>query len=218
MKILLSINTCAANYSRRLIVANTCLQLPECPPHIWLYGQDTPDWLLTDHTLYLPSVSDLYDNLVYKTAEWLERVLDIPGWTHTFRCDDDTFFLPHRLPSLAEADYVGGVEDGWCDQGTGRVFASGGAGYLLSRSAIERLIPFYQRTLNNRLVQYETSWDDVLIARAAYAAQIPLVQDKRLIPYGNDSLRPLTVNGVITSHKLPLPLWMDTYHRWQSIC
>jgi len=74
---------------------------------------------------------DMYGGLPYKVQSFCRWLLRIPDWDYLFKCDDDTYLYLDRLPRLAHlGDFVGSADtarDG---------FASGGAGYLVSRECV----------------------------------------------------------------------------------
>jgi hypothetical protein len=140
-------------------------------------------------TLYVPSRDD-YESLPQKTRGlmfWAARA----GAERVFKCDDDTFVHVERLllraaaaAATTDADYVG-------FEVTPRV-ASGGAGYLLSRRAVE--------VLQATLPAGARGAEDVMVARALKRHGICIRHDSRFWPSANRV--PTVWNEQCTSHYL----------------
>jgi GR25 family glycosyltransferase involved in LPS biosynthesis len=121
-----------------------------------------------EYNLPLP-VDDRRDTLSLKTLEFLRWAVQRDDWDWLFKCDDDTFIHPSRfvaaLPGL-RGDYIGGR---WRPTSH---YASGGAGYFLSRRAAQLL------------VKHAADWpavyaEDKLVGARLAAASVPLVVDPR---------------------------------------
>jgi hypothetical protein len=109
------------------------------------------------------------------------------GWDYLFKCDDDTYVSIPRLKAydLAGRDYVGAE---W-KPGVG--YASGGAGYFLSR----RAATIVAETLAI------THWaEDLHVGNALRAAGIPLSIEPRLVPFASMERRPRRDNDLLTLH------------------
>lgn len=105
-------------------------------------GQGAEEGNLPDDCILLPNVDDGYGSLSYKSRDSARWAFE-QGFSHLFRCFPDTYCRVDRLMScgFAELDYVGDFRG---DPSTNEVthqraqnYASGGAGYLLSRRAFE---------------------------------------------------------------------------------
>src|SRR6202034_2149949 len=113
-------------------------------------GQNAPQ---LEDSILLPDVPDDYGHLTYKTRASLRWAYE-HGYEFVFRCFPDTYVRVDRLLQCAftAVDYWGDFrneEGGRPDGGTGKLmptlqqaqnYASGGAGYWLSRKAFSFLI------------------------------------------------------------------------------
>ena len=121
-KVLIAIPACAKpEYSDRVqAVCNTWFKdVPQGVTARFFYGHEL-------------GVNDDYDHLPHKTIAICRWAL-VHGYTHLFKCDDDTYVWPSRL--LAELqrkpfDYAGYLHG---------YVAFGGTGYWLSRRAMEKV-------------------------------------------------------------------------------
>lgn len=145
-----------------------------------------------DDVLYCPC-PDNYESLPQKTRWFCDWALASASFDFLFKCDDDTYVVIDRLLSvLPKHDYVGHDLGG---------YASGGAGYLLSRRAAQ--------VVSTGLHQLSGA-EDVLVQVALAKADIPLVADPRFHPWNNQ--RPQPDNAFITSHYCN-PQRMKQIHR-----
>lgn len=117
------------------------------------YGQGAESAVLPDDCVFLPDVNDGYGFLTYKTQASL-RWAHAEGFDFVFRCFPDTYVRVDRLMAcpFPEFDYYGDFrseEGGRTNGGTGKRmptlqraqnYASGGAGYWLSRKAFSLLL------------------------------------------------------------------------------
>ena len=132
------------------------------------------------------SKDDSYGWLSLKMLAGYTRALADPDWDFLFKCDDDTFVVPHRLRAIVEeydpsqAAYIGGKviradSSTWNHAalnsgGAWEIpFASGGAGYVLSRPALERAWPELERLLSHRGA--EDVFTGAALARAGVVQQ-----------------------------------------------
>lgn len=152
--------------------------------------------------LHLP-VADGYKELPQKTKAFMQWALDTSGATHVFKADDDTLIAsPRFMGWVAEVEshpYVGNQPFP-----RGKPYASGGAGYLLSMTAVECIV---------KAQWPRRGYEDVLTGVTMRQNRIPFHVDFRLIPWGNDSARPLPDNYIVTSHKLAEDLWRDSWEK-----
>lgn len=138
--------------------------------------------------LLLLSCDDGYDHLSQKVAHFCRWAVAHCEFDYLFKCDDDTFVAADRL---AEIDFQGRDYIGFEFFGHG--YASGGAGYFLSRRAA--------KIIATQL--HGTDWkEDVLVADCLRKNGIVISHDDRFLPYGNDDKRPKADNQIITSHRL----------------
>jgi hypothetical protein len=71
-------------------------------------------------------------------------------------------------------------------------YASGGAGYFLSRKAAA--------IVAERLASYPTGAEDLLVGRVLHSAGIEFSIDPRFVPFGSPDHRPRADNDLITLH------------------
>lgn len=152
---------------------------------VFLIGGSEGPARLDGDVLHLPC-PDNYQALPQKTAGFCRWASDAYDFDYLFKCDDDTYVSMPRLLEFIDSkpgDYVG-VE--W-KPGVG--YASGGAGYLLSRRAAE----IVARDLNVR-----TGAEDVEVQKVLARAGIAFVNSPRFNPW--NTAIPRASNSLITSH------------------
>lgn len=133
MKILILICSCNSEKSLELRQAcrDTWLQHNERGIyHLFFVGGDNDEL----DTLSL-DVDDTYEFLPGKVRECYRHVLNNYEFDYVFKCDDDTYIQIERLKTLIGNADFGGNEFILSDK-----FASGGAGYFLSRSLLETIM------------------------------------------------------------------------------
>jgi hypothetical protein len=172
-------------------------------------GQDAPE--LADSVI-LPDVPDDYGHLTYKTRASL-------GWAHqegydfVFRCFPDTYVRVARLLrcGFEEHDYHGDFrreEGGRTNGGTGQYrptlqqaqnYASGGAGYWLSRRAFEHLIeaPILGVWRDDLTPYVEDLWVGNILGRCS--RELHYFDDERFCNHGS-AFWPDPRNDLITAH------------------
>lgn len=149
--------------------------------------------------LWLP-VPDTYRELPQKTIAFCKWAIQSTEATHLFKADDDTFIHPRRFTRfLAELpvnrEYVGAE---WRPRTR---YASGGAGYVLSRRAAELVSKMHKLR----------GAEDVEVGKYVQSKGVLFWIDRRFVPFGNEQKRPLPTNDLITTHKIPVNLWLDTW-------
>jgi hypothetical protein len=143
------------------------------------------------HALVLPCPDD-YPGLPQRTmwfCRWATQYSVLSTqWDYLFKCDDDTYISLPRLLAFDPAgrDYIG------AEWRIGVGYASGGAGYFLSRRAAA--------IVAERLAAYPTGAEDLLVGRVLAAAGIELSIDPRFVPFGSAERRPRADNDLITLH------------------
>lgn len=157
MRILVGICSCSSHPGRREAVRETWAAA--LPPEVGYRffiggGGDDPH----PDTVVLP-VDDSYWGLPAKVVAFMRWALAHAEFEWLFKCDDDTYLHGGRLLEVAreaEGKYglVGGLTLCWPYR-----YPSGGAGYLMSREMVERLVA-------SDAVP-ETGLEDVLIGQAA---------------------------------------------------
>jgi hypothetical protein len=149
-------------------------------------GLEAPE--LTGRYLLLPGPSD-YRSLPQRTRAFCQWAIARDDWDYLFKCDDDTYVSISRLVRYPlTADYIG------AEWAPGVQYASGGAGYFLSRKAAE--------VVAEHLTQKEGP-EDVYVRDALASQGIPFTQDQRFVALGNEELRPRAGNDLITLHAVP---------------
>jgi hypothetical protein len=146
--------------------------------------------------LLLLKCHDGYAQLPQKTLGFCRWALDHANFEYLFKADDDTYLDLDRLAAYdpAGADYIGHDIGG---------YASGGAGYWLSRRAVEILV---KAGLPN------TGAEDVLVGKAMAAAGISLRHEARVQPWVNLKMTPTPHNDLISTHAVRGEK-METIHR-----
>lgn len=135
--------------------------------------------------LQLPCPDD-YDSLPMKVGLFLEWADKHAEFEYIFKCDDDTYVRPERLLAFdcQGNEYIG------AEWSPGVGYASGGAGYWLSRKSVAVLAPV--------LRCYSSGAEDVLVGQILANAGITLKQSDFFIPFGTEELRPQPRNATIT--------------------
>lgn len=133
VKILIGICSCQHYHEKQKAVRETWLTKvpPEMEAVFFVGNGDGEGAIMEDKTLVLP-VRDDYDGLPKKVQAFFQYALANYEFDHLFKCDDDTYLLSERLYDLLlDAHEFVGSQDWWPSH------ADGGAGYLLSRRAVE---------------------------------------------------------------------------------
>ena len=130
------------------------------------------------------NVGDTLQDLTHKVVAMFGWALD-QGYDYAFKADLDCFVRPLLLmQSGFEAyDWVGGANS---------FFASGGAGYMLSRKAMQFVVDFPIATKQE---------EDVHVARALLAQGIQLHHDPRFLFIPGETLRENTITYHLSSVK-----------------
>jgi len=180
---------------RRAAVRETWLkQLPDAVTAFFFVGEgprlEEPD------VLQLPA-GDGYDRLPEKVRTFCRHVLAHYQFDYMFKCDDDTYVCVERLFDLLQddSDFIGSADQAH------KGFASGGAGYFLSRKAL-------------RLVAEATApgsgAEDVWVGKLLQEAGIKLHPTQQL--QMDHRVFPLTTNRLVTAHWCE-PAVMKTIHQ-----
>lgn len=135
VKILVGICSAHGYYERRKAVRETWLKHPqegvEC---LFFLGGDVPERERED-TVGLDA-ADSYIDLPAKVLAFFRYALEHYEFDWLFKCDEDTYLDLSRLPELADPQY-GIIGDVLLER---RNSPSGGAGYLLKREIVERIV------------------------------------------------------------------------------
>jgi hypothetical protein len=150
--------------------------------------------------LVLPG-EDRYNMLAPRTIAFCRWALDTADWDYLFKCDDDTDIDIQALESYPTCgqDYIGAEwKPGYGARfGLSNGYASGGAGYFLSRRAAQ-IIADYKHDPPSR-------HEDVSSGLILQQSGILLTCDNRsFIPLGQiEGQRPKIGNPHITIHRAP---------------
>jgi LicD family len=143
---------------------------------------------LAGRNLLLPGPSN-YQFLPQRTRAFCQWAIARDDWDYLFKCDDDTYVaMPRLVRYPLTADYIG------AEWRPGVRYASGGAGYFLSRKAAAAVA--------EHLTQKEGP-EDVYVRDALASQGIPFTQDQRFVAVGDEELRPRAGNDLITLHCVP---------------
>lgn len=218
MKILIAIFTCADHSMRRHLLYQTWLPIARQTSDLdtrFIFGTPSRFALGADE-IELPA-HEGYINLPLKTFELLKYFVAQGEWDYLFKCDDDTYLHPTRLRelilnlnslSLPETVYLGALAypgDAWTAEPP---YASGGAGYLLSRKAVELIGAKFWQAMHT---PYPDGAEDLIVGRAAHFADVSLIPNSLFVPYGDERHRPLPTNNLITTHQISDKLFLQTH-------
>jgi hypothetical protein len=144
MKILIAIESCKANRHLHQAMLDTwlsALSIMDVDCRFFIGGINEPENHLE---VWVPCL-DTYDALVAKTKGICRWAFD-EGFDYVFKCDTDTVVNPQRLlnSGFIGTDYLGGFNEDYMPNTLKHTFptvnqiqfASGGAGYWLSRKAM----------------------------------------------------------------------------------
>lgn len=135
IKILVGICSAQGYSERRNAVRETWLSHPHPDVKCMFFlGGDVPEKERKD-TVGLDA-PDSYNALPRKVLAFFRHALEHEDFDWLFKCDDDTFLDLSRLPELVD-DRYGIIGDEMLGR---RMAPSGGAGYLLSRRTVEKLV------------------------------------------------------------------------------
>ena len=161
------------------------------------------------HYLALPCPDD-YPSLPQRTLWFTRWALARDDWDYLFKCDDDTYISIPRLLAYDTArpgprvlgappgapDYIG------AEWKPGVAYASGGAGYWLSRKAAAIIA---------EKLTAATGAEDLLVGQVLRGAGIPLAIEPRLVPFGSMAHRPRRDNDLITLHAAGADAFLATH-------
>jgi len=187
-KILVGICSCVKAKSRRQAVRETWAQ--QAPKDIQCsYFVGRSDAFEPEEQAVQLNVNDSYNYLPQKVMAFFEYALENLEFEWLFKCDEDTYLDLERLPELCESgcDFIGNP---WLDE---RGAPSGGAGYMLSRQLVERIVA-------NKAAIPPIGAEDLLIGNLAKSLCCKSLSTPRL-NYGQHPL-PLPHNDFISAHWL----------------
>ena len=181
-RILIGICSCHHYPEKRMAIRETWLtKVPKEMTATFFVGNGSE---VTEQDIIKLLVRDDYDGLPQKVKAFFQYCLMHFEFEYLFKCDDDTYLLGERLCDLLKdnPEFVGSM-DWWPSH------ADGGAGYLLSRHAVE---------IAAQAPCPDSGPEDVWVTGLLRNAGIELrpspqlMQDHRVFP-GND-------NRIITVH------------------
>lgn len=197
MNIIVGVMTSRSYTERRRACEQTWFCRLKRQPNIrplFLVGDDVGAGEVTADTLRLPC-DDNYCALPYKTREFCRWAMG-QDFDYVFKCDDDTFICVARFLSFQPngLDYIG-VDP--VDHINPK-FASGGAGYWLSRKAVAIVA-----NMDVRAIQEATGGppaEDLIVYHALTMHGVRFAQDKRFQAWNQPHRQPRAANEVITCH------------------
>ncbi len=181
--ILVAICSSHLHAARREAVRDTWLRrLPTTIQARFFLG-DGPNVTENDSVLF--PVDDSYEALPAKVQAFFQHALEHYDFDYLFKCDEDTYLYPTRLQELVAPNCeLLGSQDG-----AQHCYAYGGAGYLLTRRAVQIVA---------QAPTPETGAEDVWVSRTLIAAGIKPYYTPRLVGTRRDFPRP--TNDLVTSH------------------
>lgn len=159
---------------------------------VFLVGNGTGEAWLDDGVLHLPC-GDNYDSLVHKTREFCRWALT-QDFDYLFKCDDDTFVVTDRFLEFDPAgrDYIG-VDP--VDHIHPK-FASGGAGYWLSRPAAQAVA---KMDIERTIAECSTNAEDYCVYWTL-KDRFTFCNDLRFRAWNEAHCVPKSSNEVVTVH------------------
>lgn len=194
---LIAIVSCQRYRERRDAVRQTWLRALNPEAYAFFLGEETAPVLEPCETdcVYL-GCGDGYQELNLKVRALVGWALE-RGFTHLFKVDDDTYIDPWKL--LAS----GFEKHDYCGWTRGRRYCHGGAGYWLSRRAME-IIAADPEPLAD-------SAEELYVGTLLQARGVVMVQDKRYLPH-RELPGPTRSTDIISMHKLS-PGELLEFHR-----
>ncbi len=183
MQVLIAICSSHLHAARRVAVRNSWIRrLTVAMPGIFFVGNGPP---ITEPNLVTLPVDDGYAALPAKIQAFFCYALANHEFDYLFKCDEDTYLCPERLVGLVEpgSDLLGSQD------GAHHNYAYGGAGYLLTRRAVEVVANAPTPGLGP---------EDVWVSRTLIEAGIKPHYTPRLVGTRRDFPRP--TNNLVTSH------------------
>lgn len=213
MKILVAILTCSSTQNQAKACIDSWLNYVSNPHEYIFYGDKLQSETMKQTWNCSPKLGESRERLPEKTFKMLKLALK-HDWDFLFKCDDDTFvnfkLLENYLQHFNAQDdlYIGRQKNY-----QGLPYAQGGAGYILSRSAIKKAwngLDFY---LNKK------GGEDIGLAQAMKNSDIKMIDNIQLneglwIPFANrtsdldwnhqadDFAKKKLIGGKISSHYL----------------
>lgn len=196
-RILIGICSCQRHAEKRAAARETWLQRlpPEISAAFFVGGGGEAE---ESDVIQLPTNDD-YARLPKKVRAFFQYALAHYDFDYLFKCDDDTYVFCDRLSDLLKGgpDFIGSA-DYWPGH------ADGGAGYLLSRTAV-RIVAEAECP--------DSGPEDVWVTKTLQDAKVLFLSSPRLL---QDYHRVADRGGkIITAHHCP-PEILREIHRWPS--
>lgn len=140
MKILTAILTCSTTQRRADACLLTWIKSIKNPHDYVFFGDKTQSEKMDKTWDCTPDQGECRSRLPEKTYKMLEKSLE-HEWDFLFKCDDDTYVTHNKLVKLI--DKYNPLEDlyiGYPIRSVGLTYAQGGAGYLLTRTAVKKCL------------------------------------------------------------------------------
>lgn len=186
-KISILVGVCSSlkHPERRSVLRETWLQHPqpgiEC--RFFIGGQEHPQ---KENDVIILDCPDDYEHLPLKILAFFRYALENYDFEWLFKCDDDTYVALDRLLDLPDEKYslIGDISL------RDRLAPSGGAGYMLPRSMVEKIVASSDVP--------ETGAEDLIYGKIALdLGAIPFATERLCLHNGR---YPLPDNDTITSH------------------
>jgi hypothetical protein len=181
--ILIGVGSCIGNVANRSVIRETWgRQLPIHTEMLFFVGEGAE--ITEEYVVQVPARDD-YNNTPSKVRAFFRYAIANLKFDYLFKCDENTYVHAGRLTRLlqSKADFVGSkdlVYNG---------YASGGAGYLLSRGAV-------QAVAESPLPEHKV--EDVWVGLSAQRAGFKLATVAELL-MGHLQF-PMPENDIITAH------------------
>jgi histo-blood group ABO system transferase len=137
-RVLVGICSCRAYFEKRQAVRETWLAGCHAPI-VATFFVGNGEAVMADLNygdVVVVNAPDDYESLPAKVMAFFRHALDHFEFDWIFKCDDDTYLAPERLLELTRGDHDFAGNEFIETSG----YASGGAGYLLSRALVELLV------------------------------------------------------------------------------
>ena len=156
MKILTTILTHSGTQKRANACLDTWVKDIQAPHDYFFYGDRAQSQAMHKTWNCTPDAGEDRGRLPEKTYKMLKMSLDYE-WDFLFKCDDDTYVSFNKLVKLlSKYDFTQDLYIG-SQIVTSFPFGQGGAGYILTRSAVKKCLhsldPFYQDQSKNKIAE-----------------------------------------------------------------
>lgn len=155
MKILTAILTCTSTQARADACLATWIRDIKLPHDYVFYGDKAQSQAVDKTWNCEPNAGDLRRRLPEKTYKMLTESLN-HEWDFLFKCDDDTYVVFDRLIEFLKTHDPS--QDLYIGRQLGKQgYAQGGAGYILTRTAVKKCIQslkdFYDDESQNKIAE-----------------------------------------------------------------